>query len=131
MFKGADAQVRRPKKVRELIQKAQQNVDVRDLVREHNMDNVCNMAKALLEQQIFESTLKAKIRFPEVFEVSPAQSAERSASEAEAAKTEADAIRVAAEGQQRIDTLEHGHDALWWTTNNHSRVSEYQRTLRS
>jgi hypothetical protein len=26
-----------------------------------------------LDHQVFESTLKAKIRFPEVFEVSPAQ----------------------------------------------------------
>ena len=129
VFKGADAQVRRPKKVRELIQKAQQNVDVRDLIRKHNMENVCNVAKALLEQQTFESTLKAKIRFPEVFEVSPAQSAERSASEVEAAKTEADAIRVAAEASNASTPLSMVTMPLWWTTNNHSRVSEYQRTL--
>jgi hypothetical protein len=110
IFKGADAQVRKAKKVRELIQKAQQNIDVRNLIREHSIDNVCNVAKALLEQQIFESTLKAKIRFPEVFEVSPAQSAERSASEAEAAKSEADAIRIAAEGQKCSEPLERSQD---------------------
>ena len=98
VFRGADAQLRRPKKIRELIQKRQNNIEIRDLVEAHNMDNVCNVAKALLEQQIFESTLKAKIRFPEVFEVSPAQSAERSASEEEAARTEADAIKAVAEG---------------------------------
>jgi hypothetical protein len=98
------------KKVRELIQKTQQNIDVRDLINEHNIDNVCNVAKAHLEQQIFESTLKAKIRFPEVFKVSPAQSAERSASEAEAARTEADAIRVAAEGQESGGPLERSQD---------------------
>jgi hypothetical protein len=92
-FKGADAQIRRAKKVREVVQKAQHNIDVRDLIQEHNLENVCYIVKALLEQQIFESTLKAKIRFPEVFEISPAQSAERSASEAEAARLEADAIR--------------------------------------
>jgi len=106
IFKGADAQVRRPRKVRELIQKANQNVDIKDLIREHNLDNVCNTAKALLDQQIFESTLKAKIRFPEIFEVSPAQSAERSAAEAEAAKTEADAIKLAVEGQHLNDAVE-------------------------
>jgi hypothetical protein len=60
-FKGADAQVRKTKKVRELIQKTQQNIDVRDLIKEHNIDNVCNVAKALLEQQIFESTLVSDI----------------------------------------------------------------------
>ena len=81
IFRGADAQLRRPKKIRELILKQQDNIDVRDLIEIHNIDHVCNVAKTLLDQQIFESTLKTKIRFPEVFEVSPAQSAERSASE--------------------------------------------------
>ena len=110
-FKGADAQVRKPKKIRELIQKQQQSRDVRDLVQAHNLDNVCNVAKVLLDQQIFESTLKAKIRFPEVFEVSPAQSAERSASEEEAARTEADAIKVAAEGPSGA-VLSEDHTAI-------------------
>lgn len=99
-FTGADAKIRQQKKIREIIQKHQDHVDIRGLIQAHNIDNVCKTAKILLEQQIFESTLKAKIRFPEVFEVSPAQSAEREASEAEAAKTEAGAIRDAAEGRQ-------------------------------
>lgn len=102
IFRGGDAQLRRAKKVRELIQKHQNRASVRDLIQAHNIDNVCNVAKVLLEHQVFESTLIAKIRFPEVFEVSPAQSAEREASEAEAAKTEADAIRDAAEGRQEV-----------------------------
>lgn len=38
-----------------------------------------------------------------MFEVSPAQSAERSASEKEAARSEADAIQVAVEGSSRLD----------------------------
>src|SRR5579862_8363964 len=100
IFKGADAHLRKPKKIRDLILNHQDQSNVRDLVQEHNIDNVCNVAKGLLEQQIFESTLKAKIRFPEVFEVSPAQSAERAVSEAEAARTEADAIKDVAEGRQ-------------------------------
>lgn len=70
------------------------------MIEEHNLDNVINTARTLLEEDIFASTLKAKIRFPEAFEVSPAQSAERSASEAEAARSEADAIKHAAEGHQ-------------------------------
>ena len=108
-FKGADAQLRKAKKIREVILRRQHNDDVRDLIREHNIDDVCNVARALLEQQIFESTLKAKTRFPEVFEVSPAQSAERSASEAEAARTEADAIRVAAVGKNSGQPSEFSH----------------------
>ncbi|KAK4964211.1 hypothetical protein LTR66_012418 [Elasticomyces elasticus] len=87
IFKGADAQVRDPKNIRERIQKYQRYEDVRDLIQDHNLDN---------------STLKAKVRFPEVFEMSPAQSAERTASEAEAAKTEDDAIKGAAEGRHEV-----------------------------
>jgi hypothetical protein len=102
VFKGPDAQLRIAKKIRRLIQRHLDNGDaeVCALVAEHNIDNVCNTAKALLQDEIFTSTLRAKIRFPEVFEVSPAQSAERVASEAEAARSDADAIRDAAEGHQ-------------------------------
>ncbi|KAG9228717.1 hypothetical protein BJ875DRAFT_489597 [Amylocarpus encephaloides] len=102
VFKGPDAQLRIAKKIRKLIQKHldEGDAEVRALITEHNIDNVCNTAKTLLQDEIFASTLRAKIRFPEVFEVSPAQSAERVASEAEAARSDADAIRDAAEGHQ-------------------------------
>ena len=110
IFRGPDAQLRKSKKVRELIQKHQHCADIRDLIEEHSFDNVYSVTKVLLEQQVFESTLRAKLRFPEVFEVSPAQSAEREASEAEAAKTEADAIRDAAEGRQGVLALEEQTD---------------------
>ncbi|KAH9204179.1 hypothetical protein DL95DRAFT_418454 [Leptodontidium sp. 2 PMI_412] len=102
VFKGPDAQLRIAKKIRKLIQKQLDDGDaeVHALVAEHNIDNVYNTAKALLQDEIFASTLKAKIRFPEVFEVSPAQSAERVASEAEAARSDADTISDAAEGHQ-------------------------------
>ena len=117
VFNGPDAQLRTTKKIRKLIQKHLDNGDgeVRALVAEHNIDNVCNSAKALLQNEIFGSTLRAKIRFPEVFEVSPAQSAERVASEAEAARSDADAIRDAAEGRQgtwaspQVNELELAH----------------------
>lgn len=56
--------------------------------------------KALLQDEIFTSTPRAKIRFPEVFAVSPTQSAGRVASEVEAAKSDADTIRDGAEGHQ-------------------------------
>ena len=66
-FKGPDSQIRQAKKVREVIQRAQVDFDVRDLIQQHNIENVCSVTRSLLEQQLFESTLKAKIRIPEVF----------------------------------------------------------------
>lgn len=92
VFKGDKTWVRQPKTIRKLI-KDQENGEVADLINSHDLDTICKTARTLLTEQVFESTLKAKIRFPEVFDVSPAQSAEREASEAEAAKNEANAIR--------------------------------------
>lgn len=93
VFKGQDAHVRTTKKIRKLIQAHQTEADVCDLITEYNIDNVCNAVKSLLEQRIFESTLKAKIKFPEVFDISPSQSADRAASEAEAARAEVHLIQ--------------------------------------
>ncbi|KAI0805229.1 hypothetical protein GGR55DRAFT_285014 [Xylaria sp. FL0064] len=95
VFKGLDAEVRRLAAVRKLITRQQTDTDVSHLIKAHNIDIVCNIARTLLADGIFESTLKAKIRFPEVFDVSPAQSAEREASEAEAAINDANAIKGA------------------------------------
>ncbi len=50
-FKGADAQVRKLKKIREVIQKHQHHVDIQHLIQEHNVDDGCTTAKVLLEQQ--------------------------------------------------------------------------------
>lgn len=59
--------VAHPKKIWKLIQK---HVDERDesdaLLVEHSIDNICNAAKALLQDEIFETTLRAKMRFPEL-----------------------------------------------------------------
>lgn len=100
VFKGPDAEVRQPKAIRKLINKSQKQAGVADLVRAHNIDVICNTARTLLTEQVFGSTLRAKIRFPEVFDVSPAQTAEREASEAEAARNEANAIKDVAQGYQ-------------------------------
>jgi carbonic anhydrase len=96
VFKGPDGNTRSEKKIKKKIQKHEnQSDEIRALVHEHNIDNVGNSVKALLEGDVFASTLKAKMRFPELFDVSPAQSAERAASEAEAVRTEMDAMRDA------------------------------------
>ena len=55
MFRGADAGARMPKDIRELIVKRQNDdTDIRDLIKEHDIDEVCHVAKELLGLQIFE-----------------------------------------------------------------------------
>lgn len=68
-----------------------------DILRQYNIDRTCDVAKKLLEDKVFGSTNRAKTRFPELFDVSPTQSAEREASEAEAARDEANAVREVSE----------------------------------
>ncbi|KAI8228761.1 N-acetyl-6-hydroxytryptophan oxidase ivoB [Colletotrichum sp. SAR 10_86] len=51
-----------------------------------------NFMKQLLENRLFESDLRAKVEFPELFRTSPQQDAQREASEADAAKSVADCL---------------------------------------
>ncbi|KAL4806628.1 hypothetical protein BDV18DRAFT_168350 [Aspergillus unguis] len=95
IFRGPNSLVRKKKSVKNLIE--QNRPALTDLLREYNIDRTCDVAKKLLDKEIFGSSLEAKIRFPELFDVSPAQSAEREASEAEAAKDEANALREVSE----------------------------------
>lgn len=103
VFLGPDAHLRNQKKVRDRIQKYKNMAEIKALLQQHSEESICSVAKLLLERQVFESNLKAKLCFPEVFDVSPAQSAEREASIAEATKSEADAIRNVAEGRRVLD----------------------------
>lgn len=95
IFRGSHSHVRKPKAIRSLIQ--ENRPSLADILREHNIDRTIKVVKRLLEDQVFDDTLKAKIRFPELFDVSSTQSAEREASEAEAARGEASAIREISE----------------------------------
>ncbi|KAI3317001.1 hypothetical protein HD806DRAFT_516348 [Xylariaceae sp. AK1471] len=98
VFKGQNAEVRQNKVIRRLVTEHRTQEDVADLIREHDFEDICNSARILLSDDVFASTLKAKIRFPELFDLSPTQSAEKETSEAEAARQEADAIEHAVKG---------------------------------
>ncbi|KAF1923568.1 uncharacterized protein M421DRAFT_46247, partial [Didymella exigua CBS 183.55] len=94
VFNGINTHPRTDKTIKRKIQThGNRTEEIRTLLQEHNLDDVSKSVKTLLEGDIFRSILKAKMRFPELFDVSPAQSAERAASEAEATRTEEDAIR--------------------------------------
>lgn len=100
VFKGQNAEVRHPKAIRKVIDNRRGRGDVAGLLKSHNIDTICDTARVLLTEKIFESTLKAEARFPEVFRKSPTQNAAREASETEATRIEANAIKVALQGPQ-------------------------------
>lgn len=91
IFRSSNSLLRKRKNVKNLIR--QNRLALSDILQEYNIDRTCNVAKRLLEDEVFHSTLRAKIRFSGLFDVSPAQSAEREASEAEAARDEENAVR--------------------------------------
>lgn len=114
VFKGPEAQPQTDKSIRRKIRKhGDQGDEVRALIQEHSVKSIGGVVKALLSNDIFASTLNAKIRFPELFDVSPAQSAERAATEAAAAKTEIDAMRDASVTQhEKSASLIVGEEAI-------------------
>lgn len=110
VFTGEDAKIRTPKAVRKQIRKHKEKQDVEALMKNHSADHIYNTTKELLEDRVFESTLYAKLRFPEVFRGSPAQSALREISEEEAARSEATAIKQVVEGHTGLEPLQTGNE---------------------
>ncbi|CAI7586771.1 unnamed protein product [Penicillium glandicola] len=91
IFRGAHSRVRNLKTIKGLIR--QNEIALTDILREYDIKRTSTVAKKLLESEVFDSTSKARIRFPELFDVSPTQNAEREASEAEAARDEANTVK--------------------------------------
>ena len=76
---------------------------LRPLIKDFGDNKVIDIARILLEGRIFESELRAKIEFPELFLSSPARDVQRAASEN-------DAQRSTAEALEEIASLEGGDD---------------------
>jgi hypothetical protein len=101
IFCGSNSQVRKLKTIKGLIK--QNKAALADILREYNVKKTSNVAKKLLESEVFDSTLKAKIRFPELFDVSPVQNAETYASQVEAARDEANTVKQISEDEAAGD----------------------------
>ncbi|KAI0178499.1 hypothetical protein GGR52DRAFT_578803 [Hypoxylon sp. FL1284] len=90
IFAGDKAQLRRPKKVREEIEKRPWALG--SLNRDLGIEKVVEILRDLLERRVFESELRAKVEFPDLFHSSPGQEAQHEASEIDAAKSTAEAL---------------------------------------
>ncbi|KAK3048632.1 hypothetical protein LTS18_012895, partial [Coniosporium uncinatum] len=62
------------------------------LIKDFGIDKIVDILRNLLERRIFESELQAKVEFPELFRTSPARDVQRTRSENNAARTEAEAL---------------------------------------
>jgi len=104
---GPEAKLRQPRAILKLIEKYQEQLDVANLIRTYNIDAVCNTVRTLLAEEIFESTLKAKNRFPELFAPSTTKGPVRQAPKAETARLEEGEIRDTGGGKRwPLDAVE-------------------------
>ena len=91
IFSGPNAHIRRHKKISQLLQKHQSSIKI--LTKEFSLPAIAAVAKELLDEQVFESLPRARLRYPELFHQSETQEAERAASEAEIIRVEAEAAQ--------------------------------------
>lgn len=90
IFGGPRALVRQPRKVRELLRV--KKASIKPLIHKFEFNDICTVAKELLDDGVFENESKARSIFPDLFTVSKAQATQREESEKRATKREADAI---------------------------------------
>ncbi|KAL8815309.1 MAG: hypothetical protein Q9223_005540 [Gallowayella weberi] len=89
IFSGSNAKIRKAKKVVQLLEEHRASIKI--LTNESSLPAIAAVAKELLEQGIFESLDRARLRYPELFRSSETQEAERAASEAEVVRIEVEA----------------------------------------
>ena len=87
---GQNALIRRSKKIKEILDKHKGSI--KPLLQSHKIDKIAECAQFLLQNGIFESGLKAKIFFPELFETSSSRGVQRAESVSEAGRAEAEAF---------------------------------------
>ncbi|PGH10128.1 hypothetical protein AJ80_07579 [Polytolypa hystricis UAMH7299] len=90
VFAGENAQIRKQKSIQNILNKHKGSF--RALIRDLTADKVVAILKMLLEKRVFQSDVKAKIEFPELFTSSPAREIERVASEDDAARSAAEVL---------------------------------------
>ncbi|KAL8915058.1 MAG: hypothetical protein Q9171_000498 [Xanthocarpia ochracea] len=92
IFNGPNAQLRKAKKISQLLRNRKTSIKI--LTDEFTLEAIAVIAKQLLDDRIFESLPRAKLRYPELFQSpSESQEAERAASEAEVIRIEAEAAQ--------------------------------------
>jgi len=90
VFEGNNAQIRQPKAIKKLV--SQHRTSAQTLLQSLGENQVIDTLKTLLERKVFQSELEAKLRFPKLFTISSSQSVQHIASEADAARSEAEAL---------------------------------------
>lgn len=106
IFAGNNALLRKSKKIRELV--VSHNAALAPIIRDFKVEKVLEILKILLEGQVFQSDVKAKIEFPELFRSSPTRDVQRTTSENDAARSVAEVLEEIASVEDRENVSEEG-----------------------
>ncbi|KAK8050856.1 hypothetical protein PG993_002241 [Apiospora rasikravindrae] len=90
IFSGVLAEIRQDKAIRRVISKNSKVKKVADLQKTHKEVVIVDTTRRLLSAGIFESTQKARVRFPNLFNSSPVLTAKPTASQNEARQDDSD-----------------------------------------
>jgi hypothetical protein len=90
IFTGTNAELRKQKKIRSLVDRHKSSLS--HVIRDLGVNNVVEILKGMLEDRVFQSEVRAKVYFPELFQSSPARDVQRAVSEIDAARSTAEAL---------------------------------------
>lgn len=109
-FEGSNALIRQQKAIQRLVSKHRESA--KTLLQSLGEKQVIETLKTLLERKVFQSELEAKLAFPELFAISPSQNVQHIASEADAARSEAEALddvlSLGGDGDVALDEIADG-----------------------
>ncbi|CAN9205197.1 unnamed protein product [Alternaria alternata] len=100
IFRGDGSQPSTIEEIRKTIEKHKDEPKIEALIHSHGVESVCKVAQDLLKYQIFVSMAKAEVRFPEVFEVLPAQAEQATTTGTKVATSSSAAVRSAGSQNQ-------------------------------
>ena len=104
VFFGDNAQIRDRSAVKTVLQR--HTATFQQAIQDFGSNIVVDIIASLLENRIFESELKAKLAFPELYQVSAVRNLQHDASEQDAARSEAEALEEISEPEVDVDGLD-------------------------
>lgn len=129
IFSGKAALLRRQKTVRKELVKNRKALA--NLFQAFGEVKLTDIARQLLESRIFESDLRAKVEFPDLFRTSPLQDAQREASEADAAKSLAGVLGGLARDEDEDGNVADANDAGWIQEPVQEKLGDITQGIRS
>ena len=104
IFSGTNALIRQPKAIFRVVSLHRQSCQ--SLLKRLGEQHVVDTLKELLTREVFVSKRKAELAFPDLYKTSAAQDAQHHASEAHAARSEAEVLETIS---SLVDDRENGN----------------------